>query len=110
MNRSSRIKHAWKKLWPQPYPTVAVMAEAHWSVPLAMARKSIRKLSQQVIPALLVTSSIFVIRQVLVTKSHEGVLALFLKVTVTSDSRPRVWSDIHVYWTFDGRSTMVNRP
>src|SRR5271154_4307946 len=40
---------------------------------------SIRKSAQKVTPALLVTSSVFVIRQVLVTKSQEGVLALFLK-------------------------------
>jgi len=37
------------------------------------------KLAQKVTPALLVIASVLVIRQVLVTKSQEGVLALFLK-------------------------------
>src|SRR6516162_10242205 len=46
---------------------------------VTVAPKSIRKLAQKVTPALLVTSSVLVIRQVLVTKSQEGVLALFLK-------------------------------
>ena len=58
-------------------PPVAAPA-AHGSGLVTIARKSIRKLAQKVIPARVVTSSKLVIRQVLVPKSQEGVLALFL--------------------------------
>ena len=41
-------------------------------------------------------------------------IAILLRDHVRSDklgeTRPRVCSDIHVYWTFDGRSRMVKRP
>ena len=75
-------------------------------------RKSIRKSAQKVTPALLVTSSILVIRQVLVTKSQEGVLALFLKghghkrfETARMERHPRV---LDLRWTIeDGEAPVM---